>query len=228
VTFLMKKAFPFGLGPLVRFKPISNSQWSLITLGAMQAAPLAGCEFFALSSIFTSCAGASGNTLCFCHDSRSMCVQRERVRVGGARWRLWLWSDGGGVCGGVRRYKWKSPQCSLSIGRQSFYCVLSDLSSFRWCIKYDSQSTFGRFQAKNMPKIPHPHPNALQAWSRLSSQTSACVLKITAHTSPPLGPAVNNKPFWAESRRFWHFFDALPRTETESRCCSNFFDGETH
>jgi hypothetical protein len=26
VTFLMKKAFPFGLGPLVRFKPISNSQ----------------------------------------------------------------------------------------------------------------------------------------------------------------------------------------------------------
>jgi hypothetical protein len=35
-------------------------------------------------------------------------------------------------------------------------------------------------------------------------------------------------PYWGEqailgrSRRFGHFFDALPRTETELRCCSNF------
>jgi hypothetical protein len=37
VTLLMENAFP--VGPIVRFKPISNSQWSLITLRAMQAVP---------------------------------------------------------------------------------------------------------------------------------------------------------------------------------------------
>jgi hypothetical protein len=42
VIFLMKKAFPWSDRS---FQTISNSQWSLITLHAMQAAPLARWEF---------------------------------------------------------------------------------------------------------------------------------------------------------------------------------------
>jgi hypothetical protein len=60
VTFLWK----MPLGPIVRFKPISNSQWSLITLRAMQAASLVPCEFRVFVQFQFVCT-ASGNTLCF-------------------------------------------------------------------------------------------------------------------------------------------------------------------
>jgi hypothetical protein len=55
-----EKGFP--IGPIVRFKSISNSQWSLVTLRAlhaMQAGPLAR---FRPISVRVQC---QGNTLCF-------------------------------------------------------------------------------------------------------------------------------------------------------------------
>jgi hypothetical protein len=79
MSFWWKKLFPFG--PIVRFKLISNSQWSLITL--RDVARHASGATRALSSIFSLCAVPVG-TLCVLATILAPCTFKslwDRVHV---------------------------------------------------------------------------------------------------------------------------------------------------